>query len=77
MEEFMEYINALEKQLEEARNDLNEAIKRKASKKIILDHKCIVASLEYNIKAEKESKERLAKALELMDEHNKQRFKTT
>ena len=70
----MEYINDLEKQLEKAKNDLNEAIKKKASKKIILDHKCIVASLEYNIKAEKERKERLAKALEAMEEHNKQRF---
>ena len=71
----MEYINALEKQLEEARNDLNEAIKRKASKKIILDHKCIVANLEYNIKAETETKEKIAKALELMAEHNKWRIK--
>lgn len=67
----MEYINALEKQLEEAKNDLNEAIKRKADKKTILNHKCIVASLEYNIKAEKEMKERLAKALEIMEEHKK------
>ncbi len=73
----MEYINDLENQLEKARNDLNEAIKRKASKKTILDHKCIVASLEYNIKAEKEMQERIAKALELMEEHNKKRFKTT
>ena len=67
----MEYINVLEKQLEEARNNLNEAIKRKASRKTILDHKCIVASLEYNIKAEKEMKERLAKALEILKEHKK------
>lgn len=70
----MEYINSLEKQLEKARNNLNEAIKRKASKKTILDHKCIVASLEYNIKAEKEMQERIAKALELMEEHNKRRI---
>lgn len=70
----MEYINALENQLEKARNDLNEAIKRKASKKTILDHKCIVASLEYNIKTEKEMQERIAKALELMAEHNKRRI---
>lgn len=62
----MDYINSLEKQLEEARNDLNEAIKRKASKRTILDHKCIVASLEYNIKAEKEKNERLAKALDMV-----------
>lgn len=70
----MENINTLEKQLEKARNDLNEAIKRKANKKTILDHKCIVASLEYHIKAEKEKNERLAKALELMVEHNKRRI---
>jgi hypothetical protein len=67
----MEYMSALEKQLEEARNNLNEAIKRKASKKTILDHKCIVASLEYHIKAEKEKNERLAKALELRTEKAK------
>ena len=67
----MEYINTLEKQLEEARNNLNEAIKRKENHEIILDHKCIVASLEYNIKAEKERKEWLEKALEMLKERNK------
>jgi len=67
----MDYINSLEKQLEEAKNNLNEAIRRKAGKRTILDHKCIVASLEYNIKAEKEQKERVKKALELIEEHKK------